>query len=52
MKYEKPEVTLLGAASAVIQSASLIKGTTETEKACSGGSPHDLTDCAAYQADE
>jgi len=52
MKYEKPEVVVLGAAHALIQSASLVKGTAETEHDCSGGSQLLRTNCAAYEADE
>jgi hypothetical protein len=52
MKYEKPEVISLGAASAMIQSASLLKGRSITEQQCDDGSPNLRTNCPAYEADE
>ena len=52
MKYEKPEVISLGAAGAMIQSASLLKGKSISEEQCDGGSPNLRTNCPAYEADE
>jgi hypothetical protein len=52
MKYEKPEICVLGAATALIKAASLTKGSGIYESDCNGGSDSVKTSCPAYEADE
>ncbi len=52
MKYEKPEISVLGVATAVIEAAAMTKGQGITEFECDGGSASVKTTCPAYEADE